>query len=153
MAALDLGDEAAIALAEADQRAALLLDVLHRQPRAATVAPRIARQRREHATRRDVADALEVLEQRALLCDDLRLRREMLQRAAAAGAEMRAFGRDAIGRGDVHFERFRLVELATALHDARLHALAGQRARDEHRLALDARDAATVVAQVDDVEL
>ena len=153
MATLDFGDEAAIALAEADQRAALFLDVLHRQPRATTVAPRIARERIEDARRCDVTDALEVLEQRALLREDLRLRREMLQRAAAAGAEMRAFGRDAIGRGDDHFERFRLVELATALHDARLHALARERTRDEHGLAFHARDTAAVVAQVDDVQL
>ena len=97
LAVRDVGDVAAVLLAETDQGLALLVHVLHRQPPATPVTPGLTDQRLEPASRRDLADALEVLREHALLGGDLRGRRQMLQRASAAGTEMRAARLDARG--------------------------------------------------------
>ena len=99
-----VGDEARILLAETDQRLVLLLHAPHREAALAAVAPGGVGQWRQHRLRRDMADALEVFQQHALLGVDLLGFVEVLQRAAAAGAEVRAARRDAIGRGLQHLD-------------------------------------------------
>jgi hypothetical protein len=100
-----------------------------------------------------LADALQILEQLALLGGQLRGRGEMLQGAAPANAEVSATRRGTIGRGNQHLDQARLVQVPAALEDAKAHALSGQSAFDEHGFALDARDTATVVRQIDDIGL
>src|SRR3546814_7719154 len=62
-----VGDEARIALAEADQGLALLFHPAHREAALAAIAPGDISQRWKQAVGGDVADALQVLEQHALL--------------------------------------------------------------------------------------
>ncbi len=83
-------DEARLALVEPDEHAALLHDVTHRQPRAIAVFPRGTLDRRQHDLRTHAADARERVLERALLRGDLQRRMRVLQRAAAAHAEVRA---------------------------------------------------------------
>jgi hypothetical protein len=80
--------------------------------------------------------------ERALLGRDLRAGVEVLQRAAAADAEMRATRIDA--RRVRLDDRLRARELVRRLALERRdgHGFARQRALDEDRLAVDARDAA-----------
>src|SRR5690606_24733121 len=83
---------------------------------------------------------------------------EVLQGTAAAGAEVGAARVHPVGRGLQHFEHAGLVEAALAAGLLHAHALARERAGDEHRLAgvrvavRPAGDAAAVVAQIGDVE-
>src|SRR5690606_6575248 len=90
---------------------------------------------------------------------DLLRRLQVLQRAAAAHAEVRATRLDAVRRGPQHLQRLRLVEAAAARSLLHAHAFARQRAGDEHGLARvggafgAAGDAAAVVAEVEDLEL
>ncbi len=77
------------ALAEADQHAPLARHVLDAQPRAAPVAPDRAGQRLEHPLGLHAAEAREILDQLSLLERELRRGRQVLQRAAAADAEVR----------------------------------------------------------------
>ena len=91
-------DEARVVFAKTDQGLALLVDPLDRQPALAAVAPGLVGQRRQPFAWRDLADALEVLGENALLGLDLPRRRQMLERAATALAEMRAVRIDTIGR-------------------------------------------------------
>src|SRR5690606_36997882 len=153
VALAQVGDEARIALAEADQGLVLLLHAAHREPALAAVAPGAAGQRRQHAGGADVADALEVLQQHTLLGQDLLRFVQVLQHAAAAHAEMGAARLDAVGRGLQHLERGGLVETARTRCLAHHHPFARQRIGDEHGLAaLAARHAAPVMAQVVDLE-
>src|SRR3546814_3116094 len=96
MAFGQVGDEARIALAEADQGLALLFHPAHREATLAAIAPGDISQRWKQVVRGNVADALQVLEQHALLGQDLLRFGQVLQRAAAAGAEVRAARVDAI---------------------------------------------------------
>ena len=75
----------------------------------------------------------------------------MLQRASAADAKMRATRRNAVGRCDHHIDQVCFIHLPAPLAYAKAHALRRQRALDEHRLALDARDTAAVVRKIDDI--
>src|SRR5690606_15669382 len=93
-------------------------------------------------------EALEIVREHLLLGADLRGRFEMLHGTAAAGAEMHAAGFDAVRGGILHRQRLALVEAAAFLQAQEAHGLARQRATDEHRLAVDARHAATVMAEV-----
>ena len=146
----EVGHEARVAFAETDQRPALLDDMLDRKARAPAIAPHVCGQRRQPARGLDVADAREVLRQHILLGRDLRGRRQMLQRAAAACSEMPAARRDAVGRGAEDFLGTGLVEMAMLASQARAHPFAGQRVGHEHGLALDPRDTAAVVGKVFD---
>ncbi|KAG1254481.1 hypothetical protein G6F65_017022 [Rhizopus arrhizus] len=103
-----------------------------------------------------MADALEVVHQHALLGDDLLVFVQMLQHAAGAGAEVRAFGGDTLRRGLQHLYRARLVEMAAAGGLFRHHHLARQGAADEGdlaALAFTAGDTATIMAEVEDFGL
>ena len=71
----------------------------------------------------------------ALLGGELRRGRQVLQRAAAADAEMRAARCDALGRGLEHLEQLAVVVLAVPPRAPEADALARQRAGDEHGLA------------------
>ncbi len=147
-----IGDEARIVFAESDQHLAFLGDPLDRKPTLAAIAPWRVGQRIEPALRLDLADALEILGEHALLRGDLRSRRQVLQRAAAAGAEVRTTRLDALGRSRQQRLDARFVETAMARADAHDGAFAGQCARDEHGLAVDTGDAATVVGQIGDLD-
>ncbi len=151
----EVGDEARILLAEADQGLALLLHAAHREPALAAVAPGGVGQRRQHALGRDVADALQVLQQHALLGDDLLVLGQVLQHAAAAGAEMRA-ARMRRGRGDASStstvpasSKCAIAPSATAITRSPGNAPDTNTALP----SLAARDAAAVVAQVGDFDL
>src|SRR3546814_5136206 len=87
MAFGQVGDEARIALAEADQGLALLFHPAHREATLAAIAPGDISQRWKQVVRGNVADALQVLEQHALLGQDLLRFGQVLQRAAAARSE------------------------------------------------------------------
>ena len=92
--------------------------------------------------------AQRVLE-RALLGGDLQRRRRVLQRAAAADAEVRAARRrraTALALERPH-RRARARNVGLRLSVVDRHALAGQRAFDEDRLAVDARDAAAFLVE------
>jgi hypothetical protein len=78
-------------------------------------------------------------------------RRQMLQHAAPACSEVCTARRDAIGRGLEHALQASFIEVAATLQARPFDPLAGQRVVDEHGLAFDARDAAAVVSQVDDL--
>src|SRR5699024_1317514 len=82
----------------------------------------------------------------------------VLQGTAAANAEVRAARFDPVRGCDQHLQRLRLVETALAPGLLLHHGFAGQRTGDEYGLARlriafgAARDAAAIVADVEDVE-
>jgi hypothetical protein len=86
------------------------------------------------------------------LAGDLERRRRVLQRAAAAGAEVRAARHDAVGRRALDARRARELPGRLALERLDRDALAGQPAFDEDGLALDARDAAALGVERADVD-
>src|SRR6185503_1089490 len=115
-------------------------DVAHREPRAVAIAPRLADHRRQDAFGTDLADALEVVFEHALLRRDLRGGFDVLHRAAAAGAEVAAAGRHAL-RALAHHARHRAeVEVAAAPAPRELDRLAGHAAVEEDDLPVDVRD-------------
>ena len=73
MAFADVGHEARILLAEPDQGLVLLLDPAHREATLPAIAPAVPAQWWQHALRRNMADALQVLQQDPLLGLDLPL--------------------------------------------------------------------------------
>ena len=139
-------------LVEAHEDAPLLDYVADRQTRACPVAPRRSVHRGQKRLRRHVPDALERVLERALLRGDLELRRRVLKRAAAAGAEVRAARHDAVGRRALDARRAGELPGRLALERLDLDALAGQPALDEDGLALDARDAAALGVERADVD-
>ena len=149
-AGIERGEQAGIALTEADQGSALLGDELHAHARASAIGPDRPRDRHGNLLRLDLADALERIEHRLLLEAHLRLGREMLQAAATAGAEMRTAGLDAIRRGLLDRRDHTLVEIARLARQPVAHGFAGQRAVQEHDLALDPRHATTIAGEIDD---
>ena len=72
---------------------------------------------------------------------------EVLQRAAAAGPEMPAARIHALRRGLQHLDRDGIVMAALAARAAQQHALPGQRAVHEHRLAVDMGDPPAFLVQ------
>ena len=96
VAAPDVGDEARLALVEADQHRALLDDVAHREARALAVAPVGPAHRPQDALGADLAEMPQRILERALLGRDLRGDVEVLHLAAAADAEVRAARHDAL---------------------------------------------------------
>jgi hypothetical protein len=101
----------------------------------------------------NIADALQILQQLTLFCRQLSGRGQMLQRAAAAYAEMRAARDHPIRRRNQDIHQARFVHLPAPLEHSKAHTLAGQRAVDEYRLAVDPRDPAAIVRKIDDVGL
>ncbi len=99
----------------------------------------------------DLADPRELLRDVGLLGLDLARLVEMLQGAAAADPEMRAARLHPVRRGLQHFQQRRLVIAAVLAAPRRHHDLARQRAVHEHRLAVDAGDAAAVVRKRHDL--
>jgi len=151
VAGIDIGHVAAVALAETDEHPALFFDELHAEPALAPVSPRRVGQCRQHFARTHFADAFEIFQQHALLRGDLRGGRQMLQRAAAADAEMRAAWQHAIRRGAEHFLDRCLIVMPVFPGETHAHALAGQCAAHENGLAVDVRHAAAIVREAGDV--
>ncbi len=112
----------------------------HRQARALAITPRRAVDRRQHGFGFDLADALQVIFQHALLDVDLRTRFQMLHRAAAAHAEMRALRLHAHERLFQDLADMRLLIAGLFTIRGIGHALARQRAFDEDYLAVGMRD-------------
>ena len=144
-----VGDVARFALVKADQHAALLRDVPHRQPRAMPVSPRRAVDRRQQQRRRARGRGATA---RPRACAAWR-RPARRRRSAAASSRRRRrnAGSAASTRAGVRLQRSRRrarsrsvgLRLSVVIVDA----LAGQRAFDEHRLAVDARDAAALLVE------
>ncbi len=153
LAAAQVREVRLVALAKAREHAAFLVHVLDAQAGAASIGKRGALQRLDHVLRSNAADALEVVEQLPLLGGELRLGREVLQGTAAADPEVRTARHDPVGRGRDDFEQHGLFEPPPALGHAEADTLSRQGALDEHRLAIEARDAAPVVREIDDVGL
>ena len=135
VAARDLGDEARLALVEADQHRALLDDVAHRQARPLPVVPVRAAHRPEHALGPHLAEVPERVLEGALLGRDLRGDVEVLHLAAAADAEVRAARHDALRALTAQLDERRLLPVVLAPLDCDPHFLARQRVLDEHDLA------------------
>src|SRR5690606_9964480 len=91
--------------------------------------------------------------ERALLDRHLHAGVDVLHRAAAADAEMRAGRRDARTARAQHRGGLRDVELRLAPDDLGLDSLAGQRAANEDDLALVARHAVRVEVERFDLQL
>ena len=131
----DVGHEGRAALVEADQDAALLRHVAHRQARAVAVVPGRAVHRAHDHLGLHLADVPQVVFQHAAFHRHLGARLQMLHRAAAAGTEMLAFRLDPHRRGALqgdHAARFPILFLARRLE---ADAFARQRAFDEDHLA------------------
>ena len=111
MAVEYLGDKAWVSLAEAHQRLALLLHPTHRKTAFAAIAPGIATQRRQHLLRLHVTDALQVVQQHALLGLDLLTLSHVLQHATRAHAEMRTARRHPVWRCSEHLKGLCFVEI------------------------------------------
>ncbi len=75
----------------------------------------------------------------------------MLQRATSANAKMRAARCDPIGGWRQNIDQPGFVHVPAPLENAQAHTFRRQRAIDEHRLAVDARHAAAVVGEIDDI--
>ena len=88
-----------------------------------------------------------------LLLLELRLVREILEAAAAAGRIVRARRLDALRPRREHVDGERLGMVALHLRHARAHAIAGKPATHEHDVAVQPRDAVAAVRKRLDVEL
>src|SRR5579859_712776 len=75
----------------------------------------------------------------------------MLERAAAAHSEVRATRLDTVRRSGDDIDQARLIHVLAPLDDPKAHPLARQRPLDEHSLALEPRDTASIVRKIDDV--
>src|SRR5215475_4755792 len=100
-----------VALAKAREHPALLVHVFDAKTSAAPIAPCRTLERRKHFRRRHLADALEVIHQLLLFGLELRGGRQMLQRAAAAQAEMPTTRRDSVRRRAHHADELSLIVL------------------------------------------
>src|SRR6059036_3593934 len=114
------------------------------------IAPSGAIDGSQNLFRADAADVPQRIFEHALLRRELRRRIEMLQAAAAAGAEMRTPRRDARWAGGVQLGN--AGELVTWLATQHLDrgAFTNQRAFDEHGLAVDTRDTASLLVESSD---
>src|SRR6266850_1828192 len=153
MAFAHIGDVSRAPFAKADHHAALLLDAPHRQPGSAPIAPLLAVDDRQQHFRLHFSNASQVVLQAALLRRHLRRGIGLLRRAAAAHAEVRAARRAAAGGLAQYFDCPAEIEFRFLLENPAGDALAGQRAFDEHHLALRvARDAASLGVERVDAE-
>src|SRR5438094_7959732 len=117
------------------------------------IAPLLAGDRRQHALGMHLADARQVLQQPVLLRRELRREIGVLRGAAAADAEVRAAREAAARRLAEQAGGAAEIELAPLGENAHRGALAGQRALDEHHLAVGlARHAAPLVITLFNLE-
>ena len=137
---LHVGHVAALALVETDQHRALARHVAHRQPGPVAIAPTRALDRTQQVFGLDLAQVLQVVFEHPLLDGYLRCRVEMLHLAAAAGtgvqAEVRTARSHALRAFAPHRRHHALLPCVLAAAHVHLHLFAGQRAFDEHHLAL-----------------
>src|SRR5690606_21624711 len=126
LAALERRDQAAAALAKADQHAALLRHQLDAQAGLATIAPGLAVQRRQPLLRLDLTNALELGSQHVAFQPALPLWRDVLETAAAADTEMTAGRLDPIRRWLQHLHHFGLDDATAAAQRAEQDPFAGQ---------------------------
>ncbi len=145
-APLELCDIGRKPFAKTHDDAPLLEDIPRAQARTAPVGPDRPAQRLEPRLWRNPRQALEVVPQLGLLGFELRIRGEVLERAAAASSEVCAFRGDACARGYNDFQQFALVMLAVTPDASEANRLARQCARDEGSLAA-AYDSLTLVGQ------
>src|SRR5439155_25160291 len=89
----------------------------------------------------------------ALLLLELRLVREVLEAAAAAGGVVRARRLDALRAGRENVDRERLGVVALHLGDTRAHAVSRQAAPDEDDVPVQPCDAVAAERERLDVEL
>ena len=150
-AGLKRGQKRAFALAETDQYRVALADVLGAKSRAAPVAPDRSSQWLGNLHRRHLADPGQRFDQLLVLVANLGLGRQMLQGAAAADPKMRAARRHPIRRGPVDGHGLAFIDIARHADIAEAHLLARQGIGDEHDLAVEPRNAAAVLGQVDDI--
>ena len=111
---------------------------------------------REDRLERRLGDAREPLQRVAhlhLLLRELRLVREILEAAAAAGGKVSARRLDALGPRPEHLGRERLGMAALDLRDPRAHAVAGEPSPHEDDEAVEPRDAVAAERERVDVEL
>ena len=153
LATLERGDVGLGALAKPDQHLAAFEDVFDAEPRAAPIRPGRPLQGRQPLARLDPPDAREIVHQFARFGGDLRLGRQMLQRASAADAEVRTARRDAISRRLEHLEQLRLVVRAMPPRALIADFFAGQRARDERGLRFANHPRTVVIERGDDALL
>ena len=112
------------------------------------IAPLLAGDCRQHALGMHLANARQVLQQPVLLRRELRREIGVLRGAAAADAEVRAAREAAARRLAEQAGGAAEIELAPLGENAHRGALAGQRALDEHHLAVGlARHAAPLGIQ------
>ena len=151
LAPAHVGDVTAGALVKSDQHTALLRDVPHGEPGAEAVLPGRTGDRPQHAVRPDAADVPQRVLEHPLLDGDLRVGRDVLHRAAAARTRVqpgvRAPGFNAQHRGAVDADDASGLVARLVLAALVDHALAGQRALDEDRLAFAMRDAAPLLIE------
>src|SRR6185503_10998902 len=135
LATLDVSDVRSQPLAKAYDHASLLGHVLRAQARTAAIAPDRAPQRLEPFLRRHVRHALETLTQLGVLGLQLRLRREVLERAAAASSEVLALGSHTDDRRLDHLQQLGIIMLTVPARAAEANGFPWQRACDERGLA------------------
>ncbi len=152
MAMAEFGHETRIEFAETDHRAAFLLHEANRETSLSPITPGRVDQWLQHGLRLDVAQPGQVLQQHVLLGGDLLVLVEMLQHASGADAEVRAARRNPVRRRLEHLKGLAFVEMPIATGLLYPNQFAGQGARDEHGLAVQATDATTVVQQVGDFQ-
>src|SRR5690606_23018824 len=108
------------------------------------VSPLRSLQRREPVFRLNAGQPLEIVPKLRFLGGELRMRCEMLQRASAAHAKVRASGLHAFRRRLEHLHQPTFVVLTTAFESVEADPLAGQRTCDKDGLAR-AHDALALV--------
>src|SRR5690606_1834929 len=117
---------------------------------APTVSPVLASEAGQPLLGLDLADAREIFLQYAAFVLDLGRTLDVLERTTRADSEVRAARYDAVGRGYDHFVAGCLIEAAMLLANRGPDPLDGQRARDEHGLAIKAGHTLAIVAQAID---
>jgi len=118
---------------------------VHRQTRAAAVMPRRAVNRRQQAFRLHLANALQLLFKHALLHGNLRRKFNVLHRAAAAVAIMRASRRAPIGRWLDNLLNLCFGKMGFILRDANLRNFLRQRVVYKDGFAVELGNAARFI--------
>jgi hypothetical protein len=126
--------------------------VAHGKARTEAIAPGRARDGPQEHAGPQAGDALQLVLQHALLDGELRGGMQVLHRAAPTHAEMRTGGNDALAALALDRQRLRDVVARLAAHATGDDTLAGQRAANEHHLAVEARDAPRLEVERVDVE-
>ena len=121
---------------ETHQHLALLRHEAHRQPRSVAIAPSGALDRPEHLIGRDLGQVPQTILERALLGRQLGTGLQVLHLAATACSDIPAARSDALRTLAAHRGDRGLLPLVLAAENADLNLFTGQRALDEHDLAL-----------------